>query len=162
MSTCDRLDLETLGSWPIMPKNLPRHCSNFIYANHIVYMIHHWFDACLHWRDWIELWIRTLMSFVVTLHKVSQFFLHDLRMSNMCKQTLNSSLWSYCGHFQVHIQFWLINRIRRCLNWSTIANHQHQHCHLKIHNHNFTKMQKLDEVRAEISLIPLHDFYRPL
>jgi hypothetical protein len=26
MSTCDRLDLETLGSRSVMPKNLPRHC----------------------------------------------------------------------------------------------------------------------------------------
>ena len=27
MSTCNRLDLQTLGSQPIMPKNLPDHCS---------------------------------------------------------------------------------------------------------------------------------------
>jgi hypothetical protein len=26
MSTCNRLNLETLGSWLIMPKNLPGHC----------------------------------------------------------------------------------------------------------------------------------------
>ena len=26
MSTCSRLDLQTLGSQPIMPKNLPNHC----------------------------------------------------------------------------------------------------------------------------------------
>ena len=26
MSTCSRLDLQTLGSQPIMPKNLPDHC----------------------------------------------------------------------------------------------------------------------------------------
>jgi hypothetical protein len=26
MSTCNRLDLQTLGSQPIMPKNLPDHC----------------------------------------------------------------------------------------------------------------------------------------
>ena len=26
MSTCNWLDLETLGSWPILLKNLPRHC----------------------------------------------------------------------------------------------------------------------------------------
>jgi hypothetical protein len=26
MSTCNRLDLQTLGSQPIMPKNLPEHC----------------------------------------------------------------------------------------------------------------------------------------
>ena len=25
MSTCDRLDLQTLGSQPVMPKNLPDH-----------------------------------------------------------------------------------------------------------------------------------------
>ena len=25
MSTCNRLDLQTLGSWPVMPKNLPDH-----------------------------------------------------------------------------------------------------------------------------------------
>ena len=34
MSTCNRLDLQTLGSQPIMPKNLPDHrhtqCSPFI------------------------------------------------------------------------------------------------------------------------------------
>jgi hypothetical protein len=29
MSTCNRLDLQTLGSQPIMPKNLPDHCSQF-------------------------------------------------------------------------------------------------------------------------------------
>ena len=28
MSTCNRLDLQTLGSPPIVPKNLPDHCSN--------------------------------------------------------------------------------------------------------------------------------------
>ena len=27
MSTCDRLDLQTLGSQPIVPKNLPDHRS---------------------------------------------------------------------------------------------------------------------------------------
>jgi hypothetical protein len=27
MSTCNRLDLQTLGSQPIMPKNLPDHCN---------------------------------------------------------------------------------------------------------------------------------------
>jgi hypothetical protein len=27
MSTCNRLDLQTLGSQPIMPKNLPEHWS---------------------------------------------------------------------------------------------------------------------------------------
>ena len=27
MTTCNRLDLQTLGSQPIMPKNLPDHCS---------------------------------------------------------------------------------------------------------------------------------------
>jgi hypothetical protein len=26
MSTCNRLDLQTLGSQPIMPKNIPDHC----------------------------------------------------------------------------------------------------------------------------------------
>ena len=26
MSTCNQLDLQTLGSQPIMPKNLPNHC----------------------------------------------------------------------------------------------------------------------------------------
>ena len=26
MSTCDRLNLQPLGSQPIMPKNLPHHC----------------------------------------------------------------------------------------------------------------------------------------
>ena len=26
MSTCNRVDLQTLGSQPIMPKNLPDHC----------------------------------------------------------------------------------------------------------------------------------------
>ena len=30
MSTCNRLDLQTLGSQPIMPQNLPDHCSNVI------------------------------------------------------------------------------------------------------------------------------------
>jgi hypothetical protein len=29
MSTCNRLDLETLGSQLIMLKNLPRHCTLF-------------------------------------------------------------------------------------------------------------------------------------
>ena len=27
MSTCNQLDLQTLGSQPIMPKNLPDHCT---------------------------------------------------------------------------------------------------------------------------------------
>ena len=26
ITTCNPLDLETVGSWPIMPKNLPEHC----------------------------------------------------------------------------------------------------------------------------------------
>ena len=26
MSTCNRLDLHTLGSQPVMPKNVPDHC----------------------------------------------------------------------------------------------------------------------------------------
>ena len=28
VSTCNRLDLQTLGSQPVMPKNLPEHCSS--------------------------------------------------------------------------------------------------------------------------------------
>ena len=28
MSTCNRFDLQTLGSQPIMPKNVPDHCSS--------------------------------------------------------------------------------------------------------------------------------------
>jgi hypothetical protein len=28
MSTCNRLDLQTLGSQPVMPKNLPDHWSD--------------------------------------------------------------------------------------------------------------------------------------
>ena len=27
MSTCNRLDLQALGSQPVMPKNLPNHCT---------------------------------------------------------------------------------------------------------------------------------------
>jgi hypothetical protein len=30
MSTCNRLDLQTLGSLPVMPKNLPDHWSRDI------------------------------------------------------------------------------------------------------------------------------------
>ena len=30
MSTCSRLDLQTLGSRPLMPKNRPDHCSRFL------------------------------------------------------------------------------------------------------------------------------------
>ena len=26
MSTCNRMDLQTLGSQPVVPKNLPNHC----------------------------------------------------------------------------------------------------------------------------------------
>ena len=28
MSTCNRSDLQTIGSRPVMPKNLPDHCSS--------------------------------------------------------------------------------------------------------------------------------------
>ena len=31
MLTCNRLDLQTLGSQPVMPKNLPNHCSQGTY-----------------------------------------------------------------------------------------------------------------------------------
>ena len=30
MSTCNELDLETLGSQPVLPKNLTKHCTNVI------------------------------------------------------------------------------------------------------------------------------------
>ena len=30
MSTCDQWDSETLRYWPIMPKNLPRHCIGYV------------------------------------------------------------------------------------------------------------------------------------
>ena len=35
MSTCNRLDLQTIGSQPIMTKNLPNHCFEYpqIYLN---------------------------------------------------------------------------------------------------------------------------------
>ena len=42
MSTCNWLDLQTLGSQPIMPKNLPGHClllihlSTLVGVNHLV------------------------------------------------------------------------------------------------------------------------------
>ena len=32
MSTCNRLDLQTLGSQPVMPKNLPDHCSECCFS----------------------------------------------------------------------------------------------------------------------------------
>ena len=35
MSTCNQLDLQTLGSQPIMPKNLPDHCSHHISGAHV-------------------------------------------------------------------------------------------------------------------------------
>ena len=36
MSTCNRLDLQTLGSQPVvMPKNLPGHRFRFFYRNHV-------------------------------------------------------------------------------------------------------------------------------
>jgi hypothetical protein len=45
--TCTRLDLETLWSWPIMPKNLSKHCfvSNICKINYVVW----W------WIVWITL-----------------------------------------------------------------------------------------------------------
>ena len=40
MSTCNRLDLQTLGSQPIMPKNLPDHwCTSYKGFNLLVYYI---------------------------------------------------------------------------------------------------------------------------
>ena len=30
MSTCNWLDLQTLGSQPVMPKNLPNHCPKLL------------------------------------------------------------------------------------------------------------------------------------
>jgi hypothetical protein len=33
MSTCNRLDLETLGSQPIVPKNLPNHCFGGVFGD---------------------------------------------------------------------------------------------------------------------------------
>ena len=35
MSTCNRLDLQTLGSQPIMPKNLPDHCLRMPEGHHL-------------------------------------------------------------------------------------------------------------------------------
>ena len=34
MSTCNRLDLETLGSRLILPKNLPRRMENIVTSTH--------------------------------------------------------------------------------------------------------------------------------
>jgi len=31
MSTCNQLDLQTLGSQPVMPKNLPAHCRTLLW-----------------------------------------------------------------------------------------------------------------------------------
>ena len=33
MSACNRLDLQTLGSQPVMPKNLPDHCSELVFLS---------------------------------------------------------------------------------------------------------------------------------
>jgi hypothetical protein len=37
MSTCDRLDLQTLGSQPVMPKNLPNHCTCYLHFRVMMY-----------------------------------------------------------------------------------------------------------------------------
>jgi hypothetical protein len=50
MSACDRLDLETFGSQPIMPKYLPGHC----------------FQIC-NLRRWIMLLLSAVLSFAVVM-----------------------------------------------------------------------------------------------
>ena len=35
MSTCNRLDLQTLGSQPVMPKNLPDHCPRRLFCDNL-------------------------------------------------------------------------------------------------------------------------------
>ena len=37
MSTCNRLDLQKLGSQPVMPKNIPDHCSTLVTCHFILF-----------------------------------------------------------------------------------------------------------------------------
>ena len=45
MSTCNRLDLQPLGSQWVMPKNLPDHCSHVVAGNYIVAIHLGWLAA---------------------------------------------------------------------------------------------------------------------
>ena len=40
MSTCNWLDLQTLGSQPVMPKNLPDHCPRSLHYSHYLQRLH--------------------------------------------------------------------------------------------------------------------------
>ena len=74
MSTCNRLDLQALGSQPIMPKNLPNHCPISKPDLHIVCVYMNIFEAwILHSHSKVESdrdmhqlreWVLVLVEFV--------------------------------------------------------------------------------------------------
>ena len=45
MSTCNQLDLETLGSSMLVPENLPKHCTKTIRPWHCEYLNSLWFKV---------------------------------------------------------------------------------------------------------------------
>ena len=61
MSTCNWLHLETLGSWPNMPKNLSRQCYEWVGANQPV----HWFlgDKGLGIQQGRSVWVGSPKSY---------------------------------------------------------------------------------------------------
>ena len=48
MSTCNQLDLQTLGSQPVMPKNLPDHWHTLLEFVCLVYMLGIWWHSLSH------------------------------------------------------------------------------------------------------------------
>jgi hypothetical protein len=66
MSTCNRLDLETLGSQLIMLKNLPRHCTLFEEEKQV---FERGWTICLIGRFKLNMVFNvTVLSFWMTLH----------------------------------------------------------------------------------------------
>jgi hypothetical protein len=64
MSTCNRLDFQTLGSQRIMPKNLPHHCSLLNINIYIYIYIYIWVSKIVGQREY-RFWTLTLGQIVV-------------------------------------------------------------------------------------------------
>ena len=77
MSTCNRLDLQTLGSQPIMPKNIHDHCFQYtlLWYSGLVYAMD---NAIKPWRmaffSMLQLHVPTFMVQILTKISVYKVF----------------------------------------------------------------------------------------
>ena len=109
MSTCNRLDLQALGSQPVMPKNLPDHCLKHYIFRHCLNILlgatshirPRDRDRILHFKHfhWWERWSRSQVRFTLMLEGPTEYVC-ECKMDAKSNGILHGIDWIvFQGHF---------------------------------------------------------------